>query len=290
MNKNSKGSNLFRRNLNFDRPFILGNYIVAIIYTLIIIVPFYYLVVSAFKTNQEIFTSPLNLPLSWALTRFMVVQEEVNIFHAVGVSFFVTIGAEAISLVLGYLTAYGIARIQTKMTKYIEPIFVTGFLIPTFAIIVPVFLLDIKVGLFNNPLGYIFFLSASSLPFTIIMLVSSLRQIPREVEESAEMDGASRLNTMLQILVPMTIPGIITVALINFFSFWNEYLFGWVMLGGNQLAHTVQMVVPLLKTDKNIDYSLIAAAVVVSVIPVMIIYIFFQERIIAGASAGAIKG
>jgi len=279
-----------RRFLNPDGFLTLGNYLMAIIYSLIIAVPFYYLVVSCFKDNSDIYNFPLNLPRLWTLAKFARVQAEVNIFHAVGVSFYVTIGAEAISLVLGFLAAYAIARIPTKITRFIEPIFAAGFLIPSFAIIVPVFLLAVKVGLFNNPLSYIFFLSSSSLPFTVILLTSSLREIPREIEESAEMDGASRADIILKIMVPMTTPGIITIVLINLFGFWNEYLFGWILLGGNLAARTVQMVVPLLRTAKNVDYSLVAAGVVVSVIPMMIVFIFFSEKIMSGISTGAVKG
>jgi multiple sugar transport system permease protein len=279
-----------RRYFNRDSVFKVNTYLLAIIYSLVIIIPVYYVLISSFKTNAQIYASPLGLPENWTLEKFKVVQERVNMVKSVGVSFVVTFGAEAINLVLGFLAAYAIARIPTRMSRVAETIFTTGFLIPTFAVLVPVYLLAVKVGLLNNPLSLIFFLSASRMPVTVVTLATFLRDIPKEMEESAEIDGASRLQMIFQIFFPLAVSGIMTVLIINFLSFWNEYLFGWILLSGNADARTVQMAVPLLRTDKNVDYGLVAAAVTMSLIPVAAVFVFFQERIVSGMTSGAVKG
>jgi multiple sugar transport system permease protein len=275
---------------NRDRIFTFGVYCLAIIYSLIVIIPVYYVLISSFKSNSEIYAKPLKLPETWTLEKFQVVQERVNMVKAVGVSFMIIIGAEAINLVLAFLAAYAIARIPTRLSRLSEMIFSAGFLIPIFAILVPTYLLAVKAGLLNNPLSLIFFLSSSRLPLTVVTLAARLREIPKEIEESAEIDGASRLQIIFLIVFPIAISGVITVLIINFISFWNEYLFAWILLSGNPAVRTVQMTVPLLRGEKNIDYGLVAAAVTMSLVPIAAVFIFFQERIVSGSTSGAVKG
>jgi multiple sugar transport system permease protein len=276
--------------INRDKAFTYGAYLLAIIYALIVITPVYYVLVSSFKNNTEIYNRPLNLPQTWTLEKFQTVQDQLNMVKAVGVSFVIIAGAEMINLSLGFLAAYAIARIPTRLSKIVETIFSAGFLIPIFAMLVPTYLLAVRVGLLYNPLALIFFLSASRLPLTVIILAARLHEIPREIEESAEIDGASRLQIILQIIFPMATSGVITVLIINFLSFWNEYLFAWILLSGNPNVRTVQMLVPLLRSVNSIDYGLVAAAVAMSLVPVLAVFLIFQERIVAGSASGSVKG
>jgi multiple sugar transport system permease protein len=283
-------SRFSKKNINRDKAFTYGTYLFAIVYALIVLTPVFYVLVSSFKNNNEIYNRPLNLPLTWTLEKFQTVQERLNMVKAVGVSFEIIVGAEVINLSLAFLAAYAIARIPTRLSRVVETIFSSGFLIPVFAMLVPTYLLAVKVGLLYNPLALIFFLSASRLPLTVITLAARLREIPREIEESAEIDGASRLQIILRIIFPMATSGVIIVLIINFLSFWNEYLFAWILLSGNPNVRTVQMLVPLLRSVNTIDYGLVAAAVAMSLVPVLAVFLFFQERIVSGSTSGAVKG
>jgi len=283
-------SRFSKKYINRDKAFTFGTYLFAIVYALIVITPVFYVLVSSFKNNTEIYNRPLNLPLTWTLEKFQTVQDRLNMVKAVGVSFEIIVGAEVINLSLAFLAAYAIARIPTRLSRVVETIFSSGFLIPVFAMLVPTYLLAVKVGLLYNPLALIFFLSASRLPLTVITLAARLREIPREIEESAEIDGASRLQIILRIIFPMATSGVIIVLIINFLSFWNEYLFAWILLSGNPNVRTVQMLVPLLRSVNTIDYGLVAAAVAMSLVPVLAVFLFFQERIVSGSTSGAVKG
>ena len=279
-----------KMSMNSEKVSLGVNYFLAILYSLILLIPIYYMVVSSFKSNVEIYNSPLGLPQNFTFEKYVGVQERVDILRTVLVSFQITIGAEFINFIFGYMAAYAISRIPSKLGKIAETIFTTGFLIPAFAILVPIYLLAIKVGLFNNPLSLMFFLSASRLPVTIIILSTHLRNIPRDIEESATIDGANRFQIMWEIMFPLINSGTITVLVINFISFWNEYLFGWILLSGNPEARTLQMAIPLLRTPQNVDFGMLSAAVVISLIPTLIIFMFFQDRIVTGMTAGAVKG
>jgi multiple sugar transport system permease protein len=265
-----------------------ANYLLAITYSLIIIIPIYYVFVSSFKSNIEIFTSPLGLPSSWSFSNYIKAQEQVNLIGAIIFSATIVFFSEILCLLLGFLAAYAIAHFQIKEANWVESFFGLGFLVPAFAVLVPVFLLAAQLKLLYNPVFLVFFYSAYQLPLTVIVLASYIRQIPREFEESAELDGASLFQMLRHIIFPLSKIGVTTVLVLNFLSFWNEYLFALILLNKN--TRTIQLALPLLKSQRLADYGLVAAGVVISLIPIYIVFIFFQDHIVSGLLEGGIKG
>jgi multiple sugar transport system permease protein len=268
--------------------FALGGYALAIAYSLVIIVPVYYVFISSFKNNRSILSTPLSLPDSFNLTNYLRAQDQVNLFGAIGNSLGLCIATEIISLMLGFLAAYALARTATRFSKLTEMFFGLSFLIPTFSLIVPVFLLATRTGMYRECSSVIVYYTAATLPQTVLLLTSHIREIPVEIEECAEIDGASTLQKIFRIVFPITRSGVITVALLNFLFVWNEYLFALILLDPNH--PTVQIVIPLLRSQYHVDYGLIAAGVVISVLPVYVIFLLFQERIMQGMLQGAVKG
>ncbi len=263
------------------------NYGLAIIYALIIIIPLYFVFVSAFKTNAEIFNDPLGLPNSLSFDNFKTVEERVGILKAIQMSFIITTAAEGSILLVAFLAAYAIARIPTPLSAIAETYFGIGFLIPGFSVLVSVFLLSVRLNVLNEIWYLVAYYTAAKLPITIILLASYLRTVPVELEESAALDGASRLHMIIYVFFPLARPGIITVLVLNFIDIWNEYIFALILLSNDD--KTVQVAIPLLKSLRSVDYSLIAAGVVISIIPVYIVFILFQERITEGMMSGAVK-
>lgn len=264
------------------------SYAVAVFYALLILVPIYYVFISSFKSNQEIFTAPLKLPDVWSLSKYIEAQQRVNLLRAMGVSFYITIASEILTLVAGFLAAYAIARIPNRFAHWVETFFSMGFLIPAFAILVPVFLLAARTQLLYKPIFLIAFYSAARLSLTVILLASTMREIPRELEESAVCDGANLYHILWHIIFPLSRTGIATVLILNFIDIWNEYLFALILL--NQETRTLQLVIPLLRAERVSDYSIIAAGLVIAVIPVVVIFVLFQERIMQGLYSGGVKG
>jgi multiple sugar transport system permease protein len=264
------------------------NYGAAILYALLVLIPIYYIFISAFKTNQQIFTAPLQLPQDWSLGKFFEAQTRVDLLKAMQVSLFLSSGSVLLTLVVGFLAAYGVARIPTRMAFFLEVFFSLGFLIPAFAILVPVFLLAARTHLLYNPIFLALFYSAARLSLTVILLAATIREIPREMEESAVCDGANLFQILWHIIFPLSRTGIATVVILNFIEIWNEYLFALVLL--NQENRTLQLVIPLLRAERVTDYSIIAAGLILAILPVLLIFILFQERIMSGLYAGGVKG
>jgi multiple sugar transport system permease protein len=270
----------------------LLNYVAVIAYAVIIALPIYYVVVSSFKGNVEIFTAPLGWPKTLDFGNYLKVQERVNALKAMGVSFGITTAALLLIVMISTAAAYGIARIATCFeTNWLalmtEAYFGLGFLIPAFALLVPVFLLAATTGMLYNPLYLVLYYVASNLSLSVLMLASHMRCIPRELEEVAEIDGANRFQVLRYVILPLSRSGIMTVSVLNFIGIWNEYIFALMLL--NSRFRTIQVAIPLLRTIRKVDYGLISAGVVVALIPVYIVFIFFQERVIQGMLSGSVK-
>lgn len=277
-----------RRRIRPDAPaYLATSYCMAVVYAVLIIAPLYFVFVSSFKDTQQIYHGLLALPARFDLTNYVKALKEGALLHAMGVSAFVTVSAIAVTLVLAFPAAYAIARIPTRLAAWTESFFGVGFLIPALAMLIPIFLTIVNLGLLNNPLALVVVYPATALPFTVFLLASTLRAVPRDLEESAEIDGANRLQMMLWVFIPLAGSGIATVTILNFIGFWSEYLFAMVLL--NQQSRTVQLAVTLLKSQRAPNFGLVAAGAILSMVPIYLVFIFFQERIVTGRLAGAVK-
>ena len=260
------------------------------IYAMLLAVPLYLLVVSALKDNNEIFGSPAGLPASWRFHQFVDAFVLTDLGRALLNSAVITVGAEIVTLTLALPAAYGLARSRSRLATWIEGVFSAGFLIPAFATLVPSVLLSIAVGLFYNPLFLIFFLPATQLPLSVVLLTQFMRAIPPELEEAAMVDGANRWTVLWRIYTPMIAPGLVTVALLNFLTFWNEYLFSLSILGADVRTRTVQVAVPTLIGGQSTSAGILAAAAIMSIVPVFAVYMLLQRRMEEALAAGALKG
>ena len=277
-----------QRARNAPDGFVIGGYFCSILYAILIIIPVYFVVISAFKDNSQIILTPLALPATFDFNKFLQAQANVNLVRAMLISVAVAVGAEILTLVLVFPAAYAIARLQTRLAPLTEAIISLGFLIPSLAILMPIYLMTAKAGLLYHPIALVILYPAFNLPLSLILLTSFMRKLPRELEESAVMDGANVFQIIIYIFFPMCMPGIITVLVLNFINMWNEYRFALILMDSNN--RTVQLALALLRANqRSVDYGLIAAGVLISMIPVFIIFIFFQDKIMSGMLTGAIK-
>lgn len=270
-----------------SRGLFIGHILVWI-YALLLTVPIYYVIISAFKPNISIFDTPLSFPTEFLIQNFKDAWTTASLGPGLINSIKVTVIAEVITLTLALPAAYGIARSKGMAGRVMERIFALGFLVPAFAALVPTLLLSIRLNLYQTIPYLAFFLSASTLPISIILLTQFMRAIPSELEESAMLDGASRWQTLRRIYVPLSRPGIILIIILNFLAYWNEYLFSVVLLGFDVSNRTFQVALPTLVSD-NTDYGILLAGTVIGLVPVYLVYIFFHRKIEGALLAGSIK-
>lgn len=259
------------------------------LYALLLVIPIYFMLISAFKDNSAIFNSPFALPTEFSFDNFSAAWERAALGTGLINSVIVTVVSEIIALGLAIPAAYAIARSSGRIGGFLEKFFAAGLLIPGFAALVPTVILSIGVGLFHTQQFLFLFFPATVLPLSVILLTQFMKSVPAELEESAMMDGASRMRILISIYIPITVPGIATVAILNFLSFWNEYLFALILGGPDTGVRTVQVALPTLVSQTNTQYGVLLAGALITMIPVYIVYIILNRRLEDALLQGAVK-
>ncbi|QEO10706.1 carbohydrate ABC transporter permease [Protaetiibacter larvae] len=263
--------------------------VLAWFYALLLAIPLYYLVTSALKTNIEIFTDPFALPTQWLWENFGEAWQSGSLGAGLANSVLISAVAVVLTLVLAIPAAYALARSEGKVAQAITSSFVAGFLIPPFAALIPTVVLAINLNLFYTREFQMLFLPASALPLSILLLTQFMKTIPHEIVESASMDGAGHFSILLRIFVPISLPGIVSVTILQVLGFWNEYLFSLTITGTGADVRTIQVALPTLISDST-NYGVLAAGTVIALVPVYIAYAALQRRMQDALTAGALKG
>ncbi|MFC5653304.1 carbohydrate ABC transporter permease [Paenibacillus solisilvae] len=281
----SLGRKLVKQLAELPYYIILGAWSVFTIFT------FIWLIYSSFKNNQELFANVWKLPASlhWQNYNTAWVSAQMGTYFlnsvwVVGASIVLTIALSApASYVLARRTFFGNTGIVT--------LFIMGMAIPHQLLLVPIFILLNNMHLINTLSGLILVYTAVSLPFTIFLLIGFYKTLPTELEESAAIDGASEFVTFIKIMFPLTLPGIITAAILNFITLWSEYMLALVLINDNA-KRTLSLGVYNLKNTMTFtsDWVGMFAGVVILMIPSVIIFVALSEKITSGMTVGATKG
>jgi len=254
--------------------------------------PFYWAVISSFKPSDALFSAnPSFLPFPWTLDHYKNVFLQANFGRNLLNSLIVAGGATLLSLGLGVLAAYALGRLPFPPRNAVLYVVLAMTLFPQISVLSGLFILLRATELFNTHLGLILSYLLFTLPFTIWVLTGYFRSLPQELEEAAYVDGATPLQTLLRIMLPLTGPGLVTTGLLAFIAAWNEYLFALTFTVGDR----VKTVPPAIAsfggaTPFEIPWGSIMAASVVVTVPLVVLVLLFQQRIVAGLTAGAVKG
>ncbi|WP_371781090.1 carbohydrate ABC transporter permease [Streptosporangium subroseum] len=259
------------------------------LYVLILGIPLYYLVVSAMKSNIEIFTRPFALPANWLWENFGTAWQTADLGRALLNSVLVSLVAIALTLGLAVPAAYALARTDNRLARVITGTFSAGFLIPPFAALIPTVVLAIQLGLYGTREFQMLFLPASALPLSVLLLTQFMRTVPQALVESAALDGAGHWLLLTRVFVPIAMPGVVSVTILQLLTFWNEYLFSLTITGTGPDVRTVQVALPMLVSDAT-NLGVLAAGTVLTVLPVYVVYSLMNRRMQEALTAGAVKG
>ncbi len=277
-----------RRQLNIAGG--LGHIFLAI-WALAILLPLAWVLLASFKNTTEIFSAPWTLPgeLRWenwsrAFTKAHVGQYLLNSVLVVTVS---TAG----TILLSSMAAYVLARYKFWGNRLIYFLFVAGIAFPPFLAVVPLFFVVKNFGLLNTYTGLILVYIAYSLPFTIFFLTSFFRSLPNSVAEAATIDGASHTRLFFSVMLPMAKPGLISLTIFNLIGQWAQYLLPLVLMAGAKDKWVLTQGIADISTAAGYeaDWSGLFAALSISILPMVVIYMIFQRQIQAGLTAGAVK-
>jgi multiple sugar transport system permease protein len=252
--------------------------------------PFYWLINTSLKSGADLSGAAL-LPPSPTLDNYTSIFEDDNFVMALRNSAIIAGSVTALSLLIGSFAGYALARLHMPFKFLILAIVLSISTFPPIAIAAPIFELWTDIGLYNTYLGLILPSLAFGLPLTVYILASFFRDIPRELEEAAMVDGASRFQAFRKIVIPLGAPGVVTAGLLVFIFVWNEFLFA-ITLTSTPERRPVPAAIAFFTGSQQFEIPLgtISAASVVVTVPLIVLVLIFQRRIVAGLTAGAVKG
>ncbi len=267
---------------------VAANMLVAV-FSITCIFPIIWMLYSSLKTDKEFSLDILSLPKHLMFENYTRAIAEGNIGTYFVNSMFNTVVTVCIVIVISFVTGYCLSRFKFRGRTFVYYMFLSGMLIPIYALLIPIFTEFKTLGLLNKKYTLILPYIAFALPVGVFLVESSVASVPIEIEEAACIDGSSFLHTMFAIVMPMCKPVLSTCAILTFLNTWNEFPLALVLIRSNALK-TMPIGLTNFVGSYTVNYPLMLAALVVSTLPVVIMYLLFYNQIMKGMMAGAVKG
>ena len=265
-----------------------GTYLIATILIAVCIAPVLYIIIGGFRTNSQITTDPSGLPNPWVLKNYADVLASQLFWQQFGNSVISAVATTIGTVALALMASFVIARYDFRGRNLMYSLFAAGLMFPLTVAITPLYLLIKNIGLANNLLGVILPQIAFALPMTVIILVPFLAAIPKELEEAAFIDGASRLGFFFKMVLPLSLPGVITTAILAFVGAWNSYMLPLFILNDAKM-YTLPLGVQAFGSEHSVDTAAVLAFTSLSMLPALFFFSIFERRIVGGLT-GAVKG
>lgn len=263
--------------------------ILAVFWMIVSILPFVYMILNSFKGRFEIMTSGVfSLPESWVPVNYIEVLKG-NFWRYFINSVLVLLVSLAVLLMLSAAAAYPLGRLKFRFGKMLFGIIVACMSIPIHITLIPIFRMATKTGLYDTIWALVGPYVAFGLPISVFILTGFMKDIPGEVEEAAMLDGCGKIQAFFYVILPMSKPGMATLAIYNGVNMWNEFSFAYT-LTQSPVNRTLPLSVWEYKGQYTMNTPMILSVLTLTVLPMVILFIFGKDKLIEGMSAGAVKG
>ncbi len=265
-------------------------YLIMIVFTVMAIYPILWLVIQSFKTTQDYLrSSKLALPSRWFLRNYYDSWTRAKFGMLIINSLIYTIVTVTLTIVFGFMAGFAFSKIPSKATKIIHGTFIIGILLTLQSIMVPLFLMVNAAGLYNTRIGILIPYIGISLPMSVYLSTEYIRSVPDALIESARIDGAKYLKIFSSIIVPMSAPIAVTVAILSVTGIWNEFMLINI-LSSSDAIKSLPVGIAKFSGALASDYGKQFAALVIGFVPMVVFYVIFRKQITQGVAAGAVKG
>ncbi len=265
-------------------------YLILGLFAVIQIYPLIWLVFFSLKSNQEVFgMSPFALPQDPQWGNYIKAWTSGNIGLYFFNSVWITIVSVALTIILASLVTFAVTRMHWKLSGPVLGLFLVAYMIPLHSTLIPLFNMYNSTNLIDNPVSIVLSYTAFNLPLTIMILLGFYKTFPREIEEAAVMDGCSVHRIFFQITLPMTVPVLSTTAIINMIYNWNEFVFVNTFISSDNFK-TLTVGINNFVGQYLTDWGAIGATLVISIIPILLAFLFLSDKIVEGMAAGSVKG
>jgi len=265
--------------------------LLLLVWAFLVIFPFLWMLMTSFKSDQEILFSPWRIPHHLYWDNFARAWNQAHIGRYFLNTLIVLSGSLTGTLLISAMASYVLARFEFPGRGFIFILFVVGLMFPVFLALVPLFFLVQDLHMSGTYQGLILVYIAYSLPFTIFFLTGFFKTLPSEVAEAGIIDGASQFRVFFDIMLPMAKPGLIAMGIFNFLGQWNQFLLPLVLMpNANRYLLSQGLAALAIQQGYQNDYGALFAALVITMLPTLVVYILFQKRLESGLTAGALKG
>ena len=266
-----------------------------VLFSFVILFPFYMMIVTSFKTQAALLINPLDFSINFAqdikelFKSYFVIFDTYKFGRYILISTFVSVGTVIITLIFAIPAAYAVARLNFFGKNFLSTSILIIYMFPAIVLVIPLYTVFSQLGLRNNVGGLLIVYTATTLPVAIYMLQGYFKSIPKELEEAAVMDKLNWFGIIIKIILPLSIPAISSVALYVFMIAWNEFLFSLMFLD-NPNSFTLSRAIQYLSGDAETPRQYLMAGSVVVTIPVLFIFVYFEKYLVSGLTAGSVKG
>ncbi|WP_435820997.1 carbohydrate ABC transporter permease [Micromonospora musae] len=262
-----------------------------LLWGLLTVLPLLWMFISSFKSDVEILADPWGLPGALRFENWARAWTEAHIGRYFLNSAIVVTGSLTLTMLLGAAAAYVFARYEFRGRQIAYYLFVGGMMFPVFLALVPLFFVVRNAGLFGTWTGLVLVYAAYSLPFTVFFLTAFFRTLPTTVAEAALIDGCGHFRLFFRVMLPMARPGMISIAIFNFLSQWNQFILPQVLMQGDDSKWVLAQGLTALAVSQGYqgDYSGLFAGLTIATLPVLVVYVIFQRQVQSGLTAGQLK-
>jgi multiple sugar transport system permease protein len=265
-------------------------YATILVAAIVTIFPFYWMLNTALKPHSEVFLSPPTfVSANWSLAAFSTLLVDRPFARYFLNSLVVSAGSTLLSVALAALAAYGFTRFHIRGASALIVFLLFTKMLPETLLIIPYFRLMSELGLINSYLALILAYSSFALPFSVWMLIGFFRSIPREIDEAAIMDGATRLVVFWRVILPLARPGLVAVALFTFLISWNAYVWALVLTTDPSMF-VLSVGIANMVGEYRVQWNELMAASVIAALPVIVLFAFLERHLVSAITAGAVKG
>jgi raffinose/stachyose/melibiose transport system permease protein len=271
------------------RPIRIVIYIFLVLVAILYLAPLLWVLLVSFKESAEIYDNPFGLPAAPTFDNFTFAWTAGKLGVATLNSFIVCVSSLILSMIIGSMAAFGIARLRWKFSKLSLTYFLLGMMIPVHCVLIPLYSRFSKMGLSDSLVGLIIPYVTFALPVTIFIMVGFFESLPNELIESACIDGATIYQIFFKVCLPLGKTGLFVTGLLTFVGNWNELLLAMVFIS-DDMKKTLPVSLSKFVGPYNTNYTQMFAAIIIAIIPTIIVYCAFSNQIVDGLTAGAVKG
>lgn len=265
------------------------DYLIMLLVVFVSIAPLIWIFISSFKTNKQILSSAFSLPTSLYLEGYTIAIETANIPMRFLTSVIVAGSSTILAVLIYSMAAYIFARVQFKGRNFLFFLLLSSMLIPSNAMVQPVYFVVKSLGLYDTKSGLILVYTGFAMAMTLALMRSAFMRIPRELEEAAYLDGAGFFRAFVQVMLPISKPAMASSAILAFINSWNEFLYA-MMLTSSESNRTMPLMIKYFTSSFSFNYTSMFAALVLCILPTLVMYIFLQEKVAESMIAGSVKG